>query len=83
MPVDPASNLIKTEDNNDFKGLSPEFNHESTPHLEYAFNKMLESTPILAKSQQQEDVIQKPAAEKKGIAILKRALHAEKGADAI
>ena len=63
---------------NDFRKLYPEFNHESRKHLEYAFNKVLKSSPLLDKSQQKEDTLQKPAAEKKGIAILKKALQAEK-----
>ena len=64
---------------NDFRKLYPEFKHESRQHLEYAFNKVLKSSPPLDKSQQKESTLQKPpAVEKKGIAILKKALQAEK-----
>jgi hypothetical protein len=40
--------------------------------------KVLKTASPLDKSQQKKDTLQKPAAEKKGIAILKKALQAEK-----
>lgn len=63
---------------NDFRKLYPEFKKESRLHLEYAFRKVLKSAPPLDKSQQKEDTLQKPVVEKKGIAILKKALHGGK-----
>ena len=63
---------------NDFRKQYPEFKKESRQHLEYAFSKVLKTVPPLGKSQQKEDTLRKPAAEKKGIAILKKALQAEK-----
>lgn len=51
---------------------------ESRQYLEYAFSKVLKTASPLDKSQQKKDTLQKPAAEKKGIAILKKALQAEK-----
>jgi hypothetical protein len=64
---------------NDFRKLYPDFRKEPRQHLEYAFSKVLKSTPSLDENQQKEKKLQKPpAAEKKGIAILKKALQAEK-----
>jgi hypothetical protein len=64
---------------NDFRKLNPEFQKESRLHLEYAFNKVLKTVPPLDKSKQKESTLQKPpTAEKKGTAILKKALQAEK-----
>jgi hypothetical protein len=63
---------------NDFRKSNPEFQKESRQHLEYAFEKVLKTVPPLDESQQKEHTPEKPAAEKKGIVILKKALQAGK-----
>jgi hypothetical protein len=76
-----GNSIIKSIDDhvNDFRKLYPEFKRESKQHLEYAFSKVLKSTVSLDKNQQKEKIPQKsPAVGKKGIAILKKALHVEK-----
>jgi len=59
---------------NDFRKLYPEFSHVSRQHLGYTFSKVLKTVPPLNKSQQKEDTLPKPTAEKKGIAILSTSL---------
>ena len=76
-----GNTIIKSIDAhvNDFRKLYPESKHESRQHLEYAFSKVLKSASPLDKSRQKESTLQKPpASEKKGIAILKKALKVEK-----
>ncbi|WP_292379182.1 toprim domain-containing protein [Methanosarcina sp. UBA289] len=74
----------------DFKKYCPEFERVDRDHLEYVFHKVLKSisssdnspkrgeTSVLEQNQQEEKTLSKPAAEKKGIEILKKALQAEK-----
>jgi hypothetical protein len=62
---------------NDFRKLNPEFDHEYMPHLEHAFNKVLESQPPLDNSPK-EEVLRVPVQKKKGIEILERTLEAKR-----
>ena len=72
-----GSTITKSIDShiNDFKKLNPEFKQVSRQHLELAFIKVLKQIPSLDRiSEEKEEKQQEPIVEKKGIAILKKAL---------